>query len=205
MKIRNCFIITISILLLGIISACEAPLEISIFSGDRYNGEVIVKNTASTPGSFILSISCNNSNVDGIGSELFFEAGEEAGISFSIFGTNTNKQNLIAECTYTVTDRKSGISDSDNGLVIVRYQGNIVCEPSSIRCIDATILRTCSEDGTTYEDTKCKNGCQILQDGRGICKIVERNGGGNTFLYIIIFILFVIILLAIIFKTKKKK
>lgn len=199
---------TLFILLMTVTSALEVPSEITIFSGDTYNGEIIVKNTASTLGSFILSVSCNSSNVDVRGSELIFEAGEEAGLSFSTSGINTNKQDLIAECTYIVTDRKSGISNSNKGIVIVKYQSDLICEPSSVRCIDANILRTCSEDGTTYEDTKCKAGCQQLQDVDGVCKTEKESKAmislSNLFL-IIIFILLLFVLLKNLFKIKKKK
>ena len=123
MKIKNIILLMLFVVLISSISAIEVPSEINIFSGDTYNGEVIVKNLASNPASFILSITCND-QVSATATELYFEANEEKGIPFQLSGTNTNQEPLITTCTYTVIDRKGGTFGVEEGIVIVNYDGN---------------------------------------------------------------------------------
>lgn len=152
------------------IASCVPDKKIN--SGDTINPTLSIKNIGSSDGSFSGSVTCSGTaSATGIISETYFKAGETKSIPIQITGQNTIADTTKdATCTYTIQDRKSGKTDSCTSTLSVEYQSGLVCNPSSIKCVDANNLRTCSANGKTYEDKKCDLGCESLEDGTGQCK-----------------------------------
>lgn len=172
------FIITLDASKVGIIELSGKPSIVScvpnkkIQSGDTFSTSISVKNIGTSDGSFFGSISCSGQAMgSGTISEQYVRSGRTVDLPVQITGQNTVADTIKSStCTYIIKDRKSGASDSCSSTLDVEYQSGLVCEPSSVKCIDADILRTCSNDGKTYADNICDLGCQALPDGTGVCK-----------------------------------
>ncbi len=178
------FIITLDAESVGIIELAGTPEIVvcvqkeTINSGDSFNPILSVKNIGSSAGSFYGNVICEGeASASGIITETFVEEGEIVRIPVQITGSNiipdTTKK---AKCTYTIIDRKSGDSDSCVSTLEVEYQSGIVCEPSTVKCIDDKTLRTCSSDGETFSDITCEGTCKNSESGIGECKADGGNG-----------------------------
>ena len=180
------FIITLDASKVGIVELKGVPKIVScvpntkINSGDTTNPTLSVKNIGTSDGSFSGRVSCSGSaTANGIINEQFVKAGETVNMPIQVTGSNTVEGISSASCTYTIEDRKSGKTDSCISTLSVEYQSGLVCEPSSVKCIDADNLKTCSADGKTFETTKCDLGCKSLEDGSGKCKVKESDNDGD--------------------------
>jgi hypothetical protein len=178
------FIITLPAEKVGIIElkgipdivSCVPSLDMD--SGDSENPTLRVKNIGESDGSFFGSVSCSGSaSASGIISEQYVRAGETTDMPIQVTGQNTIVDTTeSASCKITIEDRKSERTDTCNFNVDVTYQSGIICEPDSVKCFDADTLRTCSEDGKSYEDEECEFGCKSFEDGTGECKVEDDDG-----------------------------
>lgn len=149
------------------ITNCVANKD--IFSGDTYTSNVQVKNVGLNDGSFTGSVSCNGVTASGFSSEVLVLKGSTGNIPVQVSGEKLSEGIDKGTCTVTVTDRKSGSSDTCNFILGVKYQGGIICDQSSLKCLDSKTLRTCSEDGMKFTDKVCDKGCIVANDGVGGC------------------------------------
>lgn len=182
------FIITLDAFKVGIIELKGTPSIVScvpdneINSGDSISPTLTVKNIGESDGSFFGRVTCSGDAIaSGIISEQFFKAGETKNMPVQVTGQNIEVDtSKFTFCTYTIEDRKSGSTVSCTSKLDVTYQSGLICDPNSVTCLDANILRTCSDDGKLFSDTTCTLGCQVLSSGEGICKVKEGNGGDFT-------------------------
>ena len=170
------FIITLDAEKVGIRELKGKPKIIScvedreVLSGDTYNTNVEVQNIGSNAGSFIGSVSCSgDSGVTGFSSEQLVEAGETITIPVSVSGINSESGEQKNTCIVTIEDRKSGDSDSCRFDFDITFQEDIICSPGKVTCSDLETLRTCSEDGLSFEENSCQFGCTILESGESLC------------------------------------
>jgi len=169
------FKITLDAKSVGIIELKGKPKIIScvsdktISSGETYSTSITVKNIGANDGSFSGQFSCSNAVITGYISEVFVTKDSTVNIPAQFSGEKITEGENIGNCKVTITDRKSGDSDVCYFKLKVKYQGGIICEPFSIKCIDSKTLRICSSDGMTFEDKKCDEKCIVDNKGVGKC------------------------------------
>ena len=198
----------------GIIELAGTPEIVScvsdkeVFSGDTYNSQVIVKNIGESAGEFSGRIECTG-DVSGYGSSGFVESNSQISLPFNIAGTNTQSGVQNNLCTIIIEDSNGGGTDSCTFTFGVKFQPNIVCAHSSLKCVSGNTLRTCSSDGSTFTDTMCNKGekCIVADDGTGSCVIDEnqpQNNSNTPALIIALGIIAGLVILGLLIKKKNK-
>ncbi len=169
------FIMTLDADSVGIIELKGRPDIVScipqktINSGDTYSTSLRVKNVGDSDGSFSGSVTCQGVDIQGYVSEVLVPKGSTRDMSVQLSGSKTTPGEDTGGCTFKVEDRKGGGSDTCVAVMGVKYEGGILCEPNSERCLSANSLRKCSADGTTYQDVNCEKGCFVMENGVGVC------------------------------------
>jgi len=151
------------------ITSCPSSQE--FFSGQSANPILTVRNIGSNDGSFYGQIDCGNSGVSGTINEVLVREGQTVNMPIQVSGIAQDRD-IGTSCNIKIIDRKSGDSDSCSFNVNVKYQPNVVCDPNSVSCFGADILRTCSADGSSFSDFTCEHNCQV-KDGDDECIGVE--------------------------------
>jgi len=141
-----------------------------LMSGDNEVVNFKVKNTEDVDNvEFYSSINCNqgasawstNFNIDGLQTKT---------ITAEINPVNPNQGTLSGACRLTVTDLKSGNSDTCDFGIKVGYESGIICSPGEFYCDDNLFnVLKCSSDGKNdaiYEE--CDYGC-TYENGNAKC------------------------------------
>lgn len=170
----------------GIIELSGDPQIVKCFgnkqisSGDTTSGNVQVKNIGGSEGLFVGSLTCTG-DTSGTVAQAYVNPGETKNIAVQVSGLNSNPGITTESCAIKITDQNSGDSDSCNFNLEIEYQSGIVCNPSSVICVDSDTKRVCASDGLSYEDISCPSEevCEVQGDGSGKC-VSEGSTGGGT-------------------------
>jgi len=122
----------------------------TIDSGDAYNGKLSVKNIGSNTGSFYGSVSCSGSSTinDVAIGERSVNSGSTESFTTQLYGLNDLSGTQSNKCKVTITDRKSGDSDSCNFNLKVNFiEGSVIPTPQE-----------CNKDSDCEENSLCVEG-----------------------------------------------
>ncbi|NOZ47386.1 MAG: hypothetical protein GXO79_11480 [Chlorobi bacterium] len=159
-----------------IVTPCSQSTSV-IKSGDYLNVKFKVENVGSQKGAFYGSVSCTgNSNIADIGiPQKTVNAGSTKTFTTQMSAINKKSGTDTNNCKIKIIDLNSQKSDSCSFNLGVKYQPNVICSPSSVKCTDVNTLKTCSSDGTKYDSVvTCDNGCETLESGVGQCKVSPK-------------------------------
>lgn len=196
-------IILIFLLILPFVSATEMinyaePLE--LISGGSKIVEFKVNNYGDDNVEFSASINCDK-GATGFVPNFQIGTNEEKIVSVELMPSNPDKEDLLGNCQFKVTDISSGSFDTFDFKINVKYESGLICSANTLSCdSDIQNLLKCNSQGNDKTLFKtCVEGCEITSQG---AKCVEDSNvkENNIFYWIIGGIILFIVLAGIIYK-----